>query len=82
MLLRKKEANMMTVAAHVAEWFNPGTHIFRNKYGWRIMKYMFSIIEERVVCAVVVIHSVSLASIKTYIAVSIDVFLLCIVRNY
>lgn len=38
---------MMTVAAHIAEWFNPGTLIIRNKYGWRIMKYMFSIIEKK-----------------------------------
>lgn len=81
MLLKKKEANMMTVEAHIAEWFNPGTHIIRNKYGWRILKYMFSIIEEKVVCAVVVIYSISVASIKTYITGSIDVFLLWIMRN-
>lgn len=66
MLPKKKKRNMMTVAAHIDEWFNPGTHITRNKYGWRIIKYMSSIIEEKVVCVVLVIYSVSVASIKTY----------------
>lgn len=71
-----KEANMMTVAEHIAEWFNPGTLIIRNKYGWRIMKCMFSIIEKKVVATVVVIYSVSVVSVETYITGSIDVFLL------
>jgi hypothetical protein len=45
-------ADMMTVVAHIAEWF------IRNEYCWRIMKFMFSIIEKKVICTVVVIHSV------------------------
>jgi hypothetical protein len=71
-----REANMMTVAAHIAEWFNPGSLIIRNKHDWRIMKYIFSIIQKNVVCPVVSIYSISVVSVKTYITGSIDIFLL------
>jgi hypothetical protein len=66
----------MTVAVHIAEWFNPGNLIIKNKYDGRNMKYIFSITEKKVVCTVVVMYSISIVIVKTYATGSIDFSLL------
>jgi hypothetical protein len=76
-----READTMTVLAHIAEWFNTGNQILRNKYDWRITKYKFSTARGKVAWNLVIMYRIPVVSVKSYVTGSIDVFLLLIVSN-